>query len=452
MVESAMGYRYPAGSPSDVAAALRIAAETGRSLVPRGSGYSYGDTSLNAEDIVVDITPMNRILAWDPHTGRIRVEAGATIRDIWTHTIGDGWWPAVVPGTMYPTVGGCLSVNVHGKNNWKEGAFAEHTEKIELMMPDTQVVECGPESNPQLFSAVAGGLGMLGIVLTATLRLRRTPTGMVRVVQIAAPDLNGMFSAFEEHAGSAGYLVGWIDGFAAGAALGRGLMQIATDDAETSLNGLSLASQDLPERMLGVVPRSRLWLAMKPTVNDPGMRLLNSARFHSGVARSGRSSQTALARFHFFHDYIPGWKRSFRPGGILQYQVFVPQAQARSVFAALLKRSQDADLTPYLIVMKRHRADTVLLGYNVNGYSLSLDYHATAGNLARLRSLLQCFTDDVVLPAGGRFYPAKDSILNQDQARASFGASPVETFLELKRRYDPQEILQSNLYRRLLRA
>lgn len=447
MIECVMGYGYRAGNREQVIAALELARSTGRPLVARGSGYSYGDIALNAEQITLDMTGMNRILDWNPAEGSIRVEPGVTIRDLWRYTIGGGWWPAVVPGAMAPTVGGCLAVNAHGKNNWRAGTFSDHVVDTELLLPSGEIIRCGPAENSEIWRAAAGGIGMPGIFLSVTIRLTRIESGILAVHQLAAANLDEMFTLFEGRVGDASYLVGWIDGFATGGALGRGLVQAATPGPAGEALDANL--QDLPPRLFGTIPRSKLWLGMKPAVNDAGMRALNTARFRSGELFSGRVREVPLAQFHFFHDYVPNWKRAFRPGGIVQYQVFLPGAQSRAVFGALLTGSQKARWFPYLAVMKRHRADDTLLGYNVDGYSLSLDYHATIESLPALRRLLGRFTDEVVLPAGGRFYLAKDSILTAGQARRAFGDESVETFMALKRKLDPGLTLQSNLFRRL---
>jgi decaprenylphospho-beta-D-ribofuranose 2-oxidase len=451
MVSRALGYVYRPSTIEGVRAVLQLARESGRSLVPRGTGYSYGDVSLNAEHIVLDLTRMNRILDWQPETGVIRVEPGVTVHQLWRYVLEDGWWPVVVPGAMYPTVGGCAATNVHGKNNWRVGPIGACILAAELLLPSGETITCGPDDHSELFHAAIGGLGMLGIFLSLTLRLERVRSGLLRVQEFAAPALDELFTIFEQNLERADYLIGWIDGFATGQNLGRGLVQIARHVEHDPNAHVTLRAdyQELPDTMLGILPRSRLWLAMKPTVNDLGMRALNTARYALGARRSGRVRYTPHAQFHFFHDFVPNWKRSWQPGGLLEYQVFVPEANARAVFATLLEESQRAGLIPYLVVFKRHRADAFLLSYSVDGYSLALDYHITTQNEHRLRTMLAGFTHDVVLPASGRFYPAKDNVLDSASAVQSFGRAAVARYLALKRELDPQNILQSNFYRRL---
>jgi decaprenylphospho-beta-D-ribofuranose 2-oxidase len=87
----------------------------------------------------------------------------------------------------------------------------------------------------------------------------------------------------------------------------------------------------------------------------------------------------------------------------------------------------------------------------VDGYSLALDYHALPENQDRLSAMLSAFTHDLVLPAGGRFYPAKDNTLDHESFVRSISPEAMTRYLALKRRLDPDEVLQSDLYRRVFR-
>ena len=60
--------------------------------------------------------------------------------------------------------------------------------------------------------------------------------------------------------------------------------------------------------------------------------------------------------------------------------------------------------------------------------------------------------DEIVLEAGGRFYLAKDSTLYQSAVQAYLGLDTVNRFKELKNRYDPDSLLQTNLWRRLFES
>jgi FAD/FMN-containing dehydrogenase len=331
------------------------------------------------------------------------------------------------------------------------GTIGDSIDEFTLLLPSGEARRCSRDENAGLFRAAIGGLGMLGVFLDVTLRLKKISSGLLRVQRHAVSSLDEMLKSIENRSHDADYLVGWLDAFARGPALGRGLVETANyveDDADAATT-LRAAYQDLPDTVLGIVPRSRLWLAMRTMANDRGMRALNIAQYASGSLRGGRVTHVPHAHFHFYLDYVPNFKRAFQPTGIVQYQIFVPQGAAREVCRTVLVRSQDEGLFPYLAVLKLHREDDFLLRYDVDGYSLALDYRATPRNQDRLRSFLERLTEELVLPAGGRFYPAKDSLLHPQHARTMFGEATIKEYLDLKRRVDPEGLLQSDLFRRL---
>jgi decaprenylphospho-beta-D-ribofuranose 2-oxidase len=447
MVMRAPGYVWQPKTTDEIREVLALARASGRSVAPRGAGNSYNDAALNAEGIVLDLSHMRHVLAWDAESGVIAVEPGVTVRDLWRTMLPDGWWPVVVPGTMGPTIGGCAAMNVHGKNAWKAGPIGEYIRAFDLLFPSGKLRTVTPESDPELFHAAIGGLGMLGVITRIELQTRRVPSGVLSVRQRAARSLAEMFAIFAEEAEAADYMVGWLDGFAAGESLGRGLVECANFTDQGDPRFLQPASQDLPSRIAGVIPRGELWRGMRYVFTDPAMRLANAAQFTKG-SLSSRPHLVPHAQFHFFHDYVPNWKRAWLPGGLRQFQVFVPASDARAVFAELLERSQQADIYPYLCVFKQHRADDFHLSYQVDGFSLSLDYRVTARNASRLDKLLNSMRAPV-LSAKGRFYLAKDDAIHRYDYARSMGEDTVKHFVAIKRACDPDEILQSDLYRRI---
>ena len=128
---STMGYVFRPTSIRDILQVLEVAHAGNYSIGLRGAGNSYGDATLNESQIILDLRRMNRILSWDSHSGIIKVEPGVTISQLWQYVLEDGWWPAVVPGTSKPTIGGCAGMNIHGKNAWKEGTIGDHITEFE---------------------------------------------------------------------------------------------------------------------------------------------------------------------------------------------------------------------------------------------------------------------------------------------------------------------------------
>jgi FAD/FMN-containing dehydrogenase len=86
--------------------------------------------------------------------------------------------------------------------------------------------------------------------------------------------------------------------------------------------------------------------------------------------------------------------------------------------------------------------------HGVDGYSMAMDFRVTDDRRASIEALAYEM-DEIVLAAGGRFYLAKDSTLRPSVAEAYLGADTIARFKAMKQKYDPEELLQTDLWRRI---
>ncbi|MEZ5964366.1 MAG: FAD-binding oxidoreductase [Planctomycetota bacterium] len=440
-------------SADEVAACLQVADRSGKGLGLRGSGCSYGDASMNTGGRVLDFSRMNRILDFDTDRGVARVEPGVTIRDLWRRSIVDGYWPAVVPGTMAVSMGGAASMNIHGKNNFVAGTFGEHIRTFTLLTPQGERLQCSPTENADVYHAAIGGFGMLGCFVELTVELKRVHSGRLRVTAVATRDLDENLEVLDAHRPHADYLVGWIDVHGKGKGLGRGLIhradQLAAGEDPEGERMLRPELQDVPGRLFGLVPKGWIWPGMWCTVKAGGIPWINWAKFRAGLKEATRAPYLqSHGAFHFLLDYVPRWHWAFRPGGLIQFQPFVPAKEASRVFRALFEMCHKARLVPYLGVLKRHKPDPFLMTHAVDGFSMAMDFAVSDGRRERLWRHTQAMAE-VVLAAGGRFYYAKDATLLDTSFARIHGDDAVRRFRELKARLDPQNLLQTDLARRL---
>jgi len=444
-------------SVAEIVATLAAARADGVSIGLRGTGCSYGDASVNEHGHVLELTRMNRILAFDPATGIANCEAGVSIEQLWKTILPHGYWPRVVSGTMFPTLGGALAMNIHGKNNYAVGTIGDAVREFDIVLPSGEVRTCNRRANSDLFHAAIGGLGLLGVICRVEIETKRVYSGDVEVRAKSTQTLREAMEYFQAHKATSDYLVAWIDCFAAAPELGRGLVHDARylrrGEDETPERSLALAHQDLPKNVLGVVPKGEVWRALRLLNHDFGMRSLNLAKYLAGQIeeRQGPHRQSH-AGFAFLLDYVPNWKWAYgRTGkrGLIQYQVFVPHRSAADVFEEILRRSQRAKIVPYLGVLKRHRPDPFWLTHSVDGWSLALDFKVTPESRDRLWRHCAELTR-LVLANGGKFYFAKDLVISNTDMVAMYPPEKLATFLALKRRIDPDMCFESNLSRRVL--
>ena len=454
MAVGGAGYVFRPTDASGVAEAIEAARDEGVSIALRGSGCSYGDAALRAESVVLDLSNLNRVLSWDPDSGTIDLEPGVSLAALWRMTIGEGWWPPVVTGTMEPTVGGMLAMNVHGKNNWPRGTIGEHCIEFDLAVANGESRTVSQKNDADLFHDVIGSFGQFGIITRARLQMKKVHSGQVEVKAVSAPDVGVMLSLTDDAKDKWEYVVGWIDTFARGRNLGRGLLHFARhleegedDDPAASLDP---AAQDLPANLFGVVPKGLMWHFLKPMTNRLGMRFVNFGKYLVGsTVADEKVYRQPLAGFSFLLDYVPNRKNIYLPGGLIQHQSFVPAASAESVFRDQLEICHEYGMPSFLAVLKRHRPDSFLMSHAVDGFSLALDFPVIRGRREKLWSMVRALAEPVVA-AGGRFYPAKDAALPGELYRSTFREGQLGRFAGIKATLDPDRILRSGLADRLI--
>lgn len=426
----------------EVMQALSVAQTQGLSVIPHGAGLSYTDAALNTHGAVIDVTGMRRILAWDPQRGIIHVEPGVILRDMIRLALPDGWWPSVAPSTADATIGGCVAMNVTGKNAWKCGPFGEHVLSLSVLLATGRMLTLSPQSSPELFYAVVGSAGLLGIITSITLQLQRITAGSLDVVVRSAASLSEIFTIFQEEQ-SADFLEGLVDGFDHE---GRGIVTCAQHSDVSDRRSLQFPVSRIPGQL---TTTAAYWagIAGRPVVKS-GMRMANNMTYRWSTWWDRGKMRRPLFQSIFYPPAAFTGYQAILPHGIESLQAVVPRAQAQPLFKEILRRSQQQRFIPLWCVIKQHRPDPFLLSYQVDGFSLETYYQVVPQTLHALQKMLRELMD-LVIAAGGRFYLAKDGLLTHALYRRSMGDVRVEAFLQLKRRYDPDMLLQSNLFRRI---
>jgi decaprenylphospho-beta-D-ribofuranose 2-oxidase len=425
---------------------FQLARKSGLTVTLRGAGRSYNDAALNGGGIVLDLSGMHRIVEWDAATGVVCCEAGVTLDQLWHKVLPDGWWPPVVSGTMTTTLGGCLGANIHGKNNFRMGTIGEHVTEFTALLPTGAQVACSPSLNADLFYSMISGLGMLGVITTVTLKMKKVESGLLEVHAWPTRTIAEQLHSLEDGAPRFDYIVGWLDTITVGHGQIHAANYLHGNEDPDPKKTMQLSYQTLPSRLFGVMPKSLLHYFMTPFMNNLGVWGINTAKYITSLRR--HVFRESHAAFHFLLDYVPLWELSYGRNGLIQYQPFLPKENALPVWTEILAIAKQRGLPPYLGVTKRHRPDKFLLSHAVDGFSVALDFKVTDSNRAKLSGMLQEF-DRIVVKAGGRFYFAKNSETTPETALAFLGEETVTKFKKLKKRTDPDGLLESDLYRRI---
>ncbi|GAA3125794.1 FAD-binding oxidoreductase [Streptomyces rectiviolaceus] len=422
-------------SPEEAVAALQACGERGG--IARGLGRAYGDAAQNAGGAVLDMTGMDRVHAIDADAGTVLCDAGVSLHRLMEVLLPLGWFVPVTPGTRYVTVGGAIGADIHGKNHHGSGSFSRHVMAVELLTADGTVHAV--ERGTPLFDATAGGMGLTGVILAATLQLQPVETSLMTVDTERATDLDDLMARLTASDHRYRYSVAWIDLLARGASMGRSVL---TRGDHAPLDALPARARRAPLTFRpGQLPSAPRFLP-EGLLGRKSVGLFNELWYRKAPRlRVGELQKMST----FFHplDGVPHWNRVYGRGGFVQYQFVVGYGKEEAL-RRIVRRISERGCPSFLAVLKRFgEGDPGWLSFPMPGWTLALDIPA---NLPGLGAFLDEL-DEEVAASDGRVYLAKDSRLRPEMLAAMYPR--LDDFRALRADLDPRGVFRSDLSRRL---
>ncbi|MBI5447665.1 MAG: FAD-binding oxidoreductase [Gammaproteobacteria bacterium] len=370
------------------------------SLIARGLGRSYGDSSL--ANNILGMKYLNHFLTFDKIAGVICCGAGVSINELLNTSIPHGWFLPVTPGTRYVTIGGAIASDVHGKNHHHEGAFSGYVINLQLLLSNGEIVTASATEHSDLFKATCGGMGLTGIILSANIKLKPIKSSCILQTTIKSYCLDEALEKFEQCSKSS-YSVAWIDCLATGKHLGRSVLTLG-EHAEN-----------------GTLTREKS--STIPVFFDlPGCFLTSKSIKAFNLFYHGKISQkteTKLIKFNsFFYplDNLRNWNYLYGKQGFIQYQFVLPKVASAVGLKQILGRIAQSGKGSFLAVLKLlGKENNNFISFPMEGYTLALDFKITAGLLELLEEL-----DRMVLNFGGRIYLAKDARMTEKTFKSSY--------------------------------
>jgi len=400
-----------------------------------GGRYSMGGQVAWPDSLHLDMRALRRLVKLDVANRRVRVQAGMRWRDLQTLIDPHDLSVAIMQSYSNFTVGGSLSVNCHGRYVGR-GPLINSVRALQLITAQGETLELDRDNHADLFRAVVGGYGGLGVVTEAELDLE-TNTRIAREAEyVALDDYPAWFRAHVRDD--------------ADAVLHNADLMPPRFDRPLAITWrrteapVTQAERLIPEDRRYSRDQSLIWAASElPIGEDVRDRKLTRRQLteHPVVWRNREASLDA--------DALEPRTRAFSTYLLQEY--FIPVAQFRDFAATMRKILIDAQVNALNVSIRHSPADrTSLLSWAPNEvFSFVLYYkqrsHRWADEeAARWTQRLV----DAALDNGGRYYLPYRLHATPEQFLRAY--PEAEAFAALKARYDPNRRFRNKLLERYL--
>ena len=429
-----------------VRSALKLARRDGRAVCIAGGRHAMGGQQFATDGVLIDARRLNRVLAFDAGRGLIEVESGMQWPQLLEHLTatqraGARQWAfnQKQTGADRLTMGGCLAANIHGRG-LALPPFVSDVESFTLIDARGELRVCSRTENAELFRLAIGGYGLFGFIYSVMLRLvpRRQ---LERVVEIGTID--GLPGAFAERIRD-GFLYGdfqyAIDKRSPDEYLRRGVFSCyrpVADDAPLPAAPKELAEADWTEllylahadKMAAFQRYAGYYLSTNGQRYWSDEHQMSIYPDHYHRALDGRLGAKVRATEGITEIYC---ERDALPAFMAEVAERARREKMDIVYGTV--RLTERDEESFLAWARRRYACVI--------FNLHIE-HTTSG-LARaadqFRSLI-----DVGIRYGGSYFPTYHRHALRRQVDACY--PQFADFLKLKRKYDPDELFQSDWYR-----
>ena len=398
--------------------------------IPQGSGLSLAGASFGKGVRSVSLRRFNRILAFDEQAGRVVVEAGITLRQLFSFLAPRGWQVAVQPGFPDITVGGCIAGNVHGKNPLAHSCFGRWVEEATLVHPSHGRLTLSAASHPDLLELTIGGFGLTGYIVAATLRLTRLKSSrfILEPTPVASPEeaLTVLSNASE----TMDQCYSWHD-MATPRRKGSGIVFRGRHADEAAIDSAP------------VVPRYR---SLDPdaaglpvgALNRWGVPLVNAVY----RSRWARPKELDLFSATFPFSANPEFFALYGPHGFLEHQSLVPWDVVPAYLKEIRRLLARHRVTPALFVLKPFGGTPGLLRFEGPGLSVALEATNGPETLA-LFADLDCLDGEM----NARANILKDARLPKSAVEQQY--PELDAFRRRLNIFDPDRLMRSALSERI---
>lgn len=414
--------------------ALKEARDKNLKVSIAGRRHSMGGHTFYKDGVVLDMTGYNKILAIDTDTKTITVQSGATWSDVIKELNAVDLSIPVLQDYSSFSVGGSMSVNIH-QSDPTYGPIIETIQSFRLLQADGTVIHVSRDENPELFGLVIGGYGLFGVILDVDIDLTENDYYVKNEELIRYDDYEDYYETLRVNPE--------IENVFA-------RLSIVPDD--TLLRDVIVTTYKIsPEKDPELHPIKEDNLALKKLFIGISRKYAwgKKFRWYMQSRYSNLVEPPVITRNNLdyndasFLDYY-----SSRDTDILQ-EYFFPKSELTHFIDTLRTVVKDNNLNLLSATIRYvPENDESYLSYSDKGSDLfAVVLYFNVGLSDAEQEKVQKWTQELIdysISINGTYYLPYQLYASQEQIRAAY--PQFDTFVELKKKYDPQEIFMNDFY------
>ena len=372
------------------------------SILPIGNSYSWFDTIHSTKNLLLNLKKYKKKFRINKKKNYIELTSNYTIREILKIISERGYTISSLPGIYDVTIGGCIGNDVHGKDSFKKGNFSSNILEIEIIIANKKIIKCSSNKNKEIFRSICGGLGLIGIVTKAKIKITKKheffKTEILRCKNYKEI-IHNIYNNRENYEN----IHGWIDNWATKSNIGRGILfkSIPINNSETVFQKTFLEMKFL---------NSTKNFIYKVFINFNLMKYFNILIWKFLFLSKSKISTYENITFPL-NDYID-LKKVIKPKSFIEIQAILREETLVKDFKIFLLKCQKLKINGYLSGIKLHKKNNNYLSFADNGISVNINEIFTTHNKKKVFDKFQKL-HDYLIKKKIKVYIGKDFLLKE---------------------------------------
>lgn len=408
---------------------LKYAKENNLKISIAGARHSMGGHTMYPNGIVLNMLPYKQ-MELDTVNNILTIGSGALWEDAIKYLDKHGKSIAVMQAFSSFSIGGSISVNGHG---WQKNLPPVSSSVISftLMKVNGEIVNCSRQENPELFKLVIGGYGLFGIVLDVKLKVVANEALQYKYIRLSPDNYVSYYKKYISENPNVNLVFGRL--------------RISNKHflEEATLNFFEKTDAAIPTLQKAKSTETQR-LVFRGSVNSEyGKRL----RWDLETGMNKASKNEIYSRNELLNDHVSLIENKDPASTDLLQEYFIPERNFNQFISDIKPILNNSKIDLLNITIRGvYQDNDSYLNYareNVFGFVLLFNQKKTNEQEAEMKKLANLLVDAAIKNQGTFYLPYRLHI-DKNKMRKSY--PDAETFFQLKRKYDPTEILNNKFY------